>query len=177
MAQLSDHDLLRRIASGEPEAAESFFRRHYERVRLLCARVVSSWDADDLAQETFLRVLRFAGNYRGEARAETWLYRIARNVCMDHVARERRAPPELPECSAPQDDPRMELLERAWRALTEAERATLTLSRFHDLSTRQLAEVLECSEAAARARVHRALEALRHAARKLEARDDIRSAT
>lgn len=168
----NDATLLKGIANGDAEAAEVFFRRHYARVRALCARVVSVADADDLVQDTFIRVLRFAGSYRGQASASTWLYRIAHNACLDHLAHQRQQMIEPRDAEPPSEDPRLEILDRALRQLPEQFKTPLVLSRFHDLTHAQLGNVLGCSEGAARVRVHRALTELKRIVHELEARDD-----
>src|SRR5688572_8487300 len=91
MSSATDEDLMQRVLGGDTIALDALFRRHHQRVHALCVRIVAdASSADDLVQETFLRVMRFAGSYRGTARFTTWLYRIARNVCVDHLKHEQR---------------------------------------------------------------------------------------
>src|SRR5689334_12495560 len=79
------------LRDGELSAFDALFRRHYEPVRALCARISASPSAgDDLAQDTFLRVLRHRTTFRGDARFTTWIYRIARNVCLEYIGRSTR---------------------------------------------------------------------------------------
>jgi len=165
---------MQRLAAGEPEALDLLFRRHHERVHALCARLThDAASADDLVQETFLRVLRFAPSFQRRARFTTWLYRIARNLCHDHALRTRRAEPEQDIVIEPaQRDARLDLLERALRQLPETLREALVLSRYHDLPYAELATVLGCSPGAARVRVHRALNELKQRVQELEANDD-----
>jgi RNA polymerase sigma-70 factor (ECF subfamily) len=167
---------MQRLSAGEPEALDLLFRRHHERLHALCARLTSdATAADDLVQETFLRVLRFARTFEQRARFTTWLYRIARNVCLDHIAQERRRisatePERLTETM--RRDPRLDVLDRALKRLPETMRAALVLSRFHELPYEELAIVLGCSVGAARVRVHRALNELRRLVQELEADDE-----
>jgi RNA polymerase sigma factor (sigma-70 family) len=167
---------MQRLNTGEPEALDLLFRRHHERVHALCARLTSdAAAADDLVQETFLRVLRFARSFEQRARFTTWLYRIARNVCLDHIAQERRRTALGLVEPAPvmlNSDPRLDVLERALRCLPPATREVIVLSRFHDLPYDELAAVLGCSEGAARVRVHRALAELKRLVQELEANDE-----
>ena len=91
MAESSDEDLMLALQRGELAAFDALFRRHYEPVRALCGRLTAVPSVgDDLAQETFLRVLRHRSTYRGDARFTTWLYRIARNVALEQIARQAR---------------------------------------------------------------------------------------
>lgn len=169
MAAPSDEQLMLALRDGELSAFDALFRRHYETVRGLCARVAASDDGgDDLAQETFLRILRHRATFRGSARFTTWSYRIARNVCLEHLARasrERRMTEQwgaeslTATSSADGDD--IAQLEAAMRALSTEHREVLVLCRYQGLSFTEIGEILGCTPGAARVRAHRALLALR----------------
>jgi len=91
VAESSDEELMLALRDGELAAFDALFRRHYEPVRTLCARITATPSVgDDLAQETFLRVLRHRATFRGDARFTTWLYRISRNLCLEQIARQAR---------------------------------------------------------------------------------------
>src|SRR5215211_1710661 len=159
------------LRDGALPAFDALFRRHYKAVRGLCARIVSDGaDGDDLAQETFLRVLRHRATFRGDARFTTWVYRIARNVCLEHMARQARDRKiserwgmEATASAALDQSLDTELLATAMRALTPEQREVLVLCRFHDLPFSEIATILGCTPGAARVRAHRALAALRDA--------------
>ena len=86
------------LDSEQPRAArEAAFHalvdRYHRRVFAVCLPVLGSVsDAEDATQETFLKLARNAGSFRGEAKLSTWLYRVARNVCTDHVRHDARRP-------------------------------------------------------------------------------------
>jgi len=178
VAEPSDEALMLALRDGELSAFDALFRRHYEAVRALCARILTGGaDGDDSAQETFLRVLRHRATFRGDARFTTWLYRIARNVCMEHLARQARDRTISERwgmeasASTQQEQPAdTELLAAAMRALAPEQREVLVLCRFHELPFSEIAAILGCTPGAARVRAHRALNSLREAyeARKLE---------
>lgn len=177
MAEPSDEELMLTLRDGELSAFDALFRRHYDPVRALCARISASPSAgDDLAQDTFLRVLRHRGTFRGDARFTTWIYRIARNVCLEHIgrsARDRRIAErwfaETDTTSADMSGGgEAEVLAAAMRALTPEQREVLVLCRYHDLPFAEIAEILGCTAGAARVRAHRALAALRDAYLALE---------
>lgn len=86
--------------SAERQAAfEVLVRRFRRRIFAVCVRILGSpQDAEEATQETFVRLARSASSFRGEAALSTWLYRVARNVCTDHVRRDARRP------STPVDD-------------------------------------------------------------------------
>jgi RNA polymerase sigma factor (sigma-70 family) len=172
--------LMLRVAKGDGDAMALLFRHAYGDVRALCARMTLDDDAaDDLAQETFLRVLRYAKGFRAEARFSTWVFRIARNVCnrhLNHASRGRkRALVNVQPAGAdpPRDAERIELLRHALTQLPQRDREVVVLSRLRDLSYRELAGVLECTEATARVRVHRALRRLRDIMLRLEQPDAV----
>jgi RNA polymerase sigma-70 factor (ECF subfamily) len=171
----SDEELMLALQSGELPAFDALFRRHYETVRALCARVSSdATTGDDLAQETFLRVLRHRATFRGDARFTTWVYRIARNVCLEQMARHARdvrlaerwsvestsAPAQTSE---PDRGDETEQLAAAMQLLTAEQCEVLVLCRYHDLPFSEIGAILGCTAGAARVRAHRALAALRDA--------------
>ncbi len=87
----ADESLMCQVAGGDPDALGALFARHHHRVHALCFRYVGdSTTADDLVQESFLRVQRYGKSFDGRARFTTWLYRLVRNVCMDHLASSER---------------------------------------------------------------------------------------
>ena len=83
---------------GNREALDSLIDACYDEVRRLCAILVDDDSADDLAQESFVRIVRGLRRYRGESTARTWLLSIARNTCADELrsrVRQRRRHHEL----------------------------------------------------------------------------------
>jgi DNA-directed RNA polymerase specialized sigma24 family protein len=148
------------LRDGALTAFDALFRRHYETVRALCTRLASADDAgDDLAQETFLRILRYRSTFRGDARFTTWAYRIARNVCLEQLARASRDV-RLAEQWAAETSSVTPAASRS-DALTPEHREVLVLCRYHGLPFTDIGEILGCTAGAARVRAHRALMALR----------------
>lgn len=161
------------LRRGDLDALGILFRRHHERVYALCFRLTGSGTtADDLVQETFLRVLKYRRSFAGRSEFTTWLYRLARNVCLDQMRRDRRDAAIVRRAAAEATDvepPRMawvgeERAKAVWAALqglTPEKRAALVLSRFHDLRYDEIARICECSVSAVKVRIHRALKELR----------------
>jgi RNA polymerase sigma-70 factor (ECF subfamily) len=170
-----DRDLMLRVAHGDAGALDALFRRWAGEAHALCARLTGADDAEDLLQEGFLRVLRYAGTYRGDA-FRPWLFRILRNVCLDHVertGRDRRAGErwnaERPRATMPPgEDDRSDRLRRALITLPLEDRELIVLARYHDLPCERIAEVLDCTSGAARVRLHRAIAKLRAIYERLE---------
>ncbi len=177
MDERSDNELMLLLRGESREALGTLFARHHRSVYALCYRMTGDTAvADDLAQESFLRLLRYKENFDGRSLFTTWLYRVVRNLCLDHLSRrkrERRMQERLSLETEDGDvdgapDDRVELLERALYALDPDKREVIVLSRFQGLNYREIAQVLECSVGAVKTRAHRALRELRAAFQKLE---------
>ena len=171
MAEASDDVLMLALRDGELAAFDALFRRHYESVRALCSRVTGTPSVgEDLAQETFLRVLRHRATFRGDARFTTWLYRIAHNLCLEQLSRQARDRRLVERWSVdaeaarvPDRSEHLDQLEAALAALTPEQREIIVLCRFQDLPFVEIGEILGCTAGAARVRAHRAIAALREA--------------
>lgn len=171
MQHPDDRELMARVRAGDLDALAALFRRHHHRVRALCYRMTGNADAaDDLCQESFLRVLRYAASFDGRASFATWLHRVVRNRCLDHLAAERRDQRALARLAddtadadrAPDPDPeRGARLRRALARLSPEKREVLVLSRFENLRYREIAEVCGISVESVKVRAHRALRELR----------------
>ncbi len=85
--------LIRRVQSGDAAAFEPLLTAYEKGVYNLCLRMVKNpADAEDLAQESFLKAYRGLGAYRAESRFSLWLYRIASNLCLDFLRQQKRRP-------------------------------------------------------------------------------------
>jgi RNA polymerase sigma-70 factor (ECF subfamily) len=142
-----------------------------QRIHDLCCRLVHPDAAEDLAQDAFLRAWKYRASFDGRSRPTTWLYSIARNVCRDALRREIRdremvwqAGVEMVTQQAAHSSA-VDDLRLAVATLPHDMREVLVLVKFHGLSYREAAQVCDCSEAAARQRLHRALRRLQAAFR------------
>lgn len=160
MASDPSTDLLRAAAHGDDDALAEFVRRTQGRVVRLCAHLGSPRDADDLAQESFLRAVAALPRFRGESSAETWLFSIVRHVCTDHVRkRVRRA--AIDERFSDRSEGSIEADHRAdlhdvLTRLDPDQRAAFVLTQELGLSYEEAAEVCECPVGTIRSRVARA---------------------
>jgi RNA polymerase sigma-70 factor (ECF subfamily) len=127
---------------------EEIFQRHREPIQRLCSAWVNSpGEVEDLFQEIMSNVWNALPKFRGDARAATWLYRIAVNTSLLHRRKWRRAEP-LPELADQstgahqnlEDRERLAALRRAIAALPDQDRLIVTLL-LEDLSYREIAEV------------------------------------
>jgi RNA polymerase sigma-70 factor (ECF subfamily) len=172
-AVTEDDEAMRRVAGGDQQALAWLFDRHKARLYgFLCYLVGDRPLAEDLLGETFLRVYRARGGYRYGSGFTAWLYRIARNLALGEL-RKRSVRDRLQTRLAwevrsteqevwPQDDCSAEI-RAALLALPEEQRAAIVLKEYRELSYREIALVLGCTEEAARARTYRARQSLRTA--------------
>lgn len=150
-------------------------RKYAADVFALCRAMVRDTAlAEDLAQDTFARAFGALDGYRGEASPRTWLLKIARNRCLDHLARAKRAPwgrdpdPEPDDHVMEQPAP-YDLLanhddaERAMNVLAETERALVVLHYGHGVGYPELADSFGLAQGAVRMRMSRALAKMRAA--------------
>jgi len=179
----SDAQLVSAVGQGQTAALATLVRRHQEKVLALAFRILGRWDlAEDVAQETFLRVLGAAGRYQPDAKFTTWLYRIVVNLCFDMQRRRKRAPASLASDFAGPvgDDPaeslqarrRAEAVRRAATALPVRQRTMLVLHRYQGLSHREIAHVTCCSISAVESLLVRAYANLREALTGLAENDE-----
>ncbi len=150
--------LLRLAKSGDAAAFEAILRAHEAMVARTALRLLGNrTDAQDAAQEVFLKLHRRLGQIDDTRNLPGWLYRVTVNVCRDMLKRRPQTGP-LPDTltAVVVDEARkdqMQLIERALLRLTEKERAALTLRDLEGLPTREVAEILGSSEATVRSQV------------------------
>ncbi|HEX6852818.1 MAG TPA: RNA polymerase sigma factor [Candidatus Polarisedimenticolaceae bacterium] len=143
----------------------SIFERHHLGVFRYLRRILgSSADAEDLTQETFLRVMRGLPGYRPDGREAAWVYEIARNLALNRrrdVARRpaiQSAIPEIPNTAPPQVE-----LQQALSTLPDLDRDCFLLRESGGLGYAEIAAACGITEDAVRSRIHRARTALRAA--------------
>ncbi|HEX4750243.1 MAG TPA: sigma-70 family RNA polymerase sigma factor [Bryobacteraceae bacterium] len=127
--------------------------------------------SEDLVQDVFFRVLKYAASYDPTFPFKVWLYRMARNVYFDSAYKRRGETGSSEMEHLPSDEPLMEemlarkqetiLLQEALEQLPEDKREVLVLSRFHDLRYEEIAHILKCEVGTVKVRVYRALKQLR----------------
>ena len=174
LAALTDPELVTRTLAGEPAAFELLVERHRRSVYQVCYRFVRHHeDASDLAQEAFVRAWRGLARFKGDAAFSTWLYRIAVNTCLNKVSAKGLPVAPLDDADELEDlradrpgtslrrEERAAAVRRAIHALPARQRATLVLRIYHELSHREIAEILGSSVGAVKANFFHALGNLR----------------
>jgi RNA polymerase sigma-70 factor (ECF subfamily) len=162
--------LVARLRAGDARAFETLVTTYQHRIFGVALRMLGSRaEAEDVAQETFLRAHRALGEFRGDARLGTWLYAIASRLCLTRLTsgarrHERSDDLALLRCPAPAADAataleRQELaaaLRDAIAALPDERRIVVVLRDLEGLGYEEIAEVLGLELGTVRSRLHRA---------------------
>jgi RNA polymerase sigma-70 factor, ECF subfamily len=162
--------LVERCRKGDLAAFEELYRQHAGRLYSVACRMVGNpSDAEDLLQEIFLAAHRKLDSFRGESALGTWLYRLATNLCLDHLRSKTARSGQLTSALddereladagsrglADQALTRMDL-ERALAQLPEGCRAAFVLHDIEGLEHREVAEALGIAEGTSKSQVHKA---------------------
>ena len=161
-----DGELVRRFLAGDAGAATDLITRHERRVYAVCLRVLGNPDdAADAAQDALLAMIRKLDGFRGEAAFTTWLYRVAMNVCYDHLRRAKRRPVLRRDEDAPAPEPALDDhadavagahdVAAALAQVPEDFRVAIVLADVHDLPYDEIAKVLDLPVGTVKSRVHR----------------------
>ena len=184
--EVEDIQLLQIAQKGNTDAFGEIYERNAEKVfRYLSAHLDNGLDAEDLTEEVFIRVLRSLPDYRERGTPFlAFVFRIARNVLIDHYRRERRKKEQVSADEVPIQDhkpgpvellsiqtERLELI-KALDSLREDYRNVLVLRFLSDLSPEETAQVMGRSAGAVRVLQHRALSVLRTQIEKLTGNQD-----
>jgi RNA polymerase sigma-70 factor (ECF subfamily) len=157
----SDEALVKRAGGGDKIAATMLVERHTRMIYAASYRMLGSKHAaEDAVQETFLRLWRHASKWKPTgAKFETWLYRVAMNICLDQLRKSKRIAPEeaapggmdAQTDGADRQDQAIFLRERrfaideALARLPERQKMAITLCHFQELSNIEAAEIMEIS--------------------------------
>ncbi|MBI2834892.1 MAG: sigma-70 family RNA polymerase sigma factor [Acidobacteria bacterium] len=174
----ADRQLIDRAAAGDREAFDELVRRHEARVFNL-ARALAGDEAEDVAQEAFVRAYRGIGRFRGDSTFATWLYRVTLNVARTHLERrsararwlsasidEERGVARVEAVAShgePVDDAfaRRDAIDRALQALPVDLRTAVTLRDLEGLEYREIATLLDVPIGTVESRLFRARQRLR----------------
>jgi RNA polymerase sigma-70 factor (ECF subfamily) len=163
-------ELLDRCRRGEAEAFEELVERTHRRVFTLAFRLVGDrHEAEDVAQEAYLRMYRGLPGFRGDSSFDTWMYRITANAAVSHMKRRGRFGDVI-------DDPDMVVrvpdpgtadpvdrdeIQRALGALSVPQRTVLLMKDAYGFSCQEIADELGTTEGAVKVRLHRARKRLK----------------
>ncbi len=172
--------LIKQAASGDQDAFAQLVEAYQKSVYNLCLRMVSNpTDAEDLAQEAFVKAWRGLQSYKFESAFSTWLYRLTGNVCIDFLRQQKRrsvisltaSEEDAPELDIPDPEPlpeeqvlhreKQQAVADAMAKLQDSERLILTLRVVEELSYEQIAEAMDIKIGTVKSRIARARERLR----------------
>jgi RNA polymerase sigma-70 factor (ECF subfamily) len=179
-----DAALMLRVKRGDRAAFAALVEKYRQPLLNFIFRTLrDETEAEDLAQTVFLQVYKSRDRYERTAKFSTWLFTIARNLCLNELRRRSRHPAEsIEEAHAEHDDqPRQQYedkahiaapekllhgelaqkIEEALAALPENQRTAILLCRQDELSYEEIAEVLDCSLSATKSLIHRGRETLK----------------
>jgi RNA polymerase sigma-70 factor (ECF subfamily) len=181
----TDEELLAAYQQGDPGSFEDLLRRHRAPLFTFLLRMLGDRErAEDLAQETFLRIVKGAQAWEHRARFQTWLFTIARNLCVDHARRDRFRRADSLDAQGPGDEPPMvdsvpgreidpgrgaesallrPVLQRALLSLPAEQREVFVLREQAGVPFREIAEMAGVNENTVKSRMRYALEGLRKA--------------
>jgi RNA polymerase sigma-70 factor, ECF subfamily len=167
--------LIEQARAGD-EAAFAELMRRYKRpvVNFVYRMLGDAAEADDIAQEVFVRVYQHIGSYRPRMKFSTWLFTLARNAVIDQLRWRKRHPTEsleLIERSAASTEAGVveqvatreigEHIASAVATLPEDQKTALILAEYNGLSYDEIAQIMRCSEKSVEARLYRAKQTLR----------------
>ena len=177
----TDEQLVDRVFKGEMQAFDLLVLRYQHRLLGLIGRLVRDpHEAEDIAQETFIKAYRALANFRGESAFYTWLYRIAINTANNYLVSRGRRPPDTdldvdddeeieaqvaladhdsPEANQQRDELKT-AIDRAIAELPEDLRTAFTLREFSGLSYEEITEIMDCPVGTVRSRIFRARDAI-----------------
>jgi RNA polymerase sigma-70 factor (ECF subfamily) len=170
--EAGDDELARLAARGDRLAFAALAERHYDRIHALAWR----WSgaraaAEDIAQDAMVKMATAIRNFRGDCAFTTWAHRIAYTAAVDHIRASRRVVPlgpahlaalEVePDGDAPEERQMNDELWRSVRALPEQQRDAVLLVYAEDMSHREAAEIMGCSEKTVSWHLHEARKRLR----------------
>jgi RNA polymerase sigma-70 factor, ECF subfamily len=179
-----DAQLMLRVKAGDSDAFAELVDKYKQPVMNLVYRILrDATEAEDLAQNVFLQVHKSAHRYHVSAKFSTWLFTIARNLCLNEIRRRTRHPADSLEAtysenddqparqfednkvfSAPDTILQQELeqkVELVLSELPENQRTALLLCRQDEMSYEEIAEVIGCSLSATKSLIHRGRETLK----------------
>lgn len=183
-ASFEEKDIINQILQGDKDKFRILVEQYQQMVFKICLGFLHNKDdADDLTQDIFIQAYLSLYSFKGKAAFSTWLYRIAVNASLNYIRKSSKnfilqridtifGTGKVKEISLPVSDmenpedvlirqEHVEWLQRALDALPENQRTAIVLSKYDDLSQKEIAEIMNISEGAVEALIQRAKKNLR----------------
>jgi RNA polymerase sigma-70 factor (ECF subfamily) len=172
-ARADEAALIDAVRRGAPGSHEAIYHRYKRRVFALAVRIVGAVEAEEVAQEAFIRVFRGLPKFRGDAALGTWIYRLAVNAALSHRSRRANAPAPDRDDVAPEhavaapaetrDGALRRQLEAALARLPVGYRTVIVLHDIEGLEHEDVAAILGCHVGTSKSQLHKARARLREA--------------
>ncbi|MCK5595215.1 sigma-70 family RNA polymerase sigma factor [bacterium] len=185
MMQLSDIQIIEKVINGDKSAFNELMDRHEKSILNFTYRLLSSrTEAEDITQEVFLRAYKNIETFESRAKFSTWLFKIARNLCLNKLRHTFRFPTfsiDKPIRGSEHDfqrqvenkkqvSPASSLLKKelqdtvkaALGSLPKNQKAAVVLRRYEDMSYKEISTVMGCSVSAVRSMLNRAKQTLKN---------------
>lgn len=181
----SDDELIRRFKKGDKESFRELVEKYQSRIySIVVAMIGDKNDAEDICQDIFIKVYRFLHQFKGKSKFYTWLYRLTINTCIN-AQNDRKRKPETISLSRPikeegdtvltrisEDNVKSSMdvlknkelglkIKSAIDSLSDGFKEVFILREIEDLSYKELAKILHCSEGTVKSRLFRAREKLK----------------
>jgi len=174
MSAAEEQQLIVQAKNGNARAFRDLVERYMKHAYNVAHSFVGSHDdAEDIAQETFMRVHRSLSSFRGDAEFSTWLYRITMNLSLNRLnEKKKKMQREVSNMESVQEsagaspafsdgaDVQMHI-ERALHRLPTLQRAVVILRHLNGLSTYEVSNILQCSEGTVKTHLYRGLKKMR----------------
>lgn len=169
---MEEQELISRVKEGDPKVIDDIVETYKGPLFAFILRMTGNHStAEDLFQETWLRVLRYIRNFRGDSKFSTWLFQIALNLCRDAERKKKRwffEPIEDHSNSLscePDIDPisiiKAQQVRKIVNELPAKMREVIILRYFHELGYHEIAKIAGCPEGTVKSRFYRASKILR----------------
>lgn len=164
-------DFIKKLVRGDEKAFERLVIENQDRIYSVCVGMLKNPDdAQDAAQETFLRAYRRIRDFRGQSRPETWLTKIAMNICLDTIRSRKETVSlsesfDVPDAETTEDRvfsrERQQAVRRALDQLPPDQRSVVVLRDIKGLSYEEMCDILNLNMGTVRSKLHRAREKIK----------------
>ena len=169
-----ERQLIELAKAGDHEAFRALVERYMKQAYTIAIGVVADHaDAQDIVQDAFVKIFQVLNTFRGDAEFSTWMYRIVTNMSLNRVKQQRRQAQRMVSQNVletmlagntenPADSADVKThIERALHQLPTLQRAVVILRHLDGLSTRQVSNILRCSEGTVKTHLYRGLKRMR----------------